>query len=328
MDETSNDGMVSARNEPVHVTVTAPAIENKRRKVGRGLGYGACALAGVFWSMGFFFGKIAFTRLSVDDFVLYRFLFACAGLVFIVERPRFSRRDWITLLIGSFLGIPLQFLVQFYGLSMTTVSHAALMVGAMPVILAVGATMFSGEHLDLKGWLAIAASTAGVVLIILSSQRHVIGGGSLVGDLLVLSAMFIALGWILTNQRLMVRQSPMTVTVWGLLTGTAMLIVWVLLRDGLPTVRGVGWDIWLAVASSGLLCTAAATLLWNWGIHHVPASRAGVFLNIEPAVGAILGVELLGDKLGPGTWVGGALIIAAAIVLTTSGHGEQEAPVA
>jgi drug/metabolite transporter (DMT)-like permease len=321
--------MASVRNEPVAPGVTAPSIAEKRRRVGRGLGYGACALAGVFWSLGFFFGKIAFTRLSVGHFVLYRFLFACAGLLFIVERPRFSRRDWTILLISSFLGIPLQFLVQFYGLAMTTVSHAALMVGAMPVILAVGATMFSGEDLDLKGWLAIAGSTAGVVLIILSSQHHVIGGGSLEGDLLVLSAMFIALGWILGNQRLMARgHSPMTVTVWGLLTGTAMLIVWVLLRDGLPPVRGVGWHVWLAVAGSGLLCTAASTLLWNWGIHHVPASRAGVFLNIEPAVGAILGVELLGDRLGPGTWVGGALIIAAAVVLTASGRGEQEAPVA
>jgi drug/metabolite transporter (DMT)-like permease len=120
----------------------------------------------------------------------------------------------------------------------------------------------------------------------------------------------------------------MSVTVWGLLTGTGMVIVWVLLRDGLPPVHGVGMKIWLAVTGSGLLCTAASTLLWNWGIHHAPASRAGVFLNIEPAVGAILGVLLLGDRLGPGTWVGGALIIAAAVVLTTTGHGEQEAPVA
>ncbi|HEV2463359.1 MAG TPA: EamA family transporter, partial [Acidobacteriaceae bacterium] len=61
-----------------------------------------------------------------------------------------------------------------------------------------------------------------------------------------------------------------------------------------------------------------------WGIHHVPASRAGVFLNIEPALGSILGVELLGDKLGPAAWLGGALILAAAIVLTTTGHVEAE----
>jgi drug/metabolite transporter (DMT)-like permease len=77
---------------------------------------------------------------------------------------------------------------------------------------------------------------------------------------------------------------------------------------------------WVALAISGLLCTATTTLLWNWGIHHVPASRAGVFLNIEPVLGSVLGVELLGEKLGPYAWLGGVLILAAAIVLTTRSH--------
>jgi drug/metabolite transporter (DMT)-like permease len=291
------------------------------------MGYAACALAGIFWSTGFFFGKISFARLSVGHFVLYRFLIGCAGLLPLVEWPKFSRREWALLAIGSFLGIPVQFLVQFYGLELTTVSHAALMVGTMPVILAVGATLFSHEHLDGKGWLAVLGSTAGIVLIVTSSERG-LGSGSLKGDLLVISAMFVALGWILINQRLMRHgHSPMSVTIWGLLMGTAMLAVWVLAQDGLPPMRGIGLPIWGAVLASGLLCTAASTALWNWGIHHAPASRAGVFLNIEPAVGAILGVELLGDKLGPGAWAGGALIIVAAVVLTTTGHGEQEAPV-
>ncbi|HKR27890.1 MAG TPA: EamA family transporter [Acidobacteriaceae bacterium] len=311
-----SDSMASAR---------PASISEGRRGVSRGLGYGACAVAGIFWSTGFFLGKIAFQRLSVDHFVLYRFLFACAGLLFVVERPRFSGSQWRLLLIASFLGIPVQFLVQFYGLHLTTVSHAALMVGTMPVILAVGATMFSGEHLDRKGWLALAGSTLGIVLIISSTSRHVTGGGNLLGDLLVIAAMFFSLAWILLNQRLMREgHSPMAVTVWGILTGTVMLAIWVLARSGLPPVHGIGGKIWLAVAASGLLCTAAATLLWNWGIHHVPASRAGVFLNIEPALGAVLGVELLGDRLGLGTWIGGALIIAAAVVLTTTEKQEPE----
>jgi len=309
-------------------TRSAPAASaDRRRRFGVGMGYAACALAGIFWSLGFFLGKICFTRLSVGHFVLYRFLFGCAGLLPLIERPRFSRYEWNLLLIGTFLGIPLQFLVQFYGLALTTVSHAALMVGTMPVILALGATTFNHERLDAKGWLAIFGSAAGIVLIVSSSERG-IGSGSLKGDLLVIAAMFIALGWILINQRLMRRgHSPMSVTIWGLLVGTAMLAVWVLLRDGLPPVHGVGLKIWGAVAASGLLCTAASTALWNWGIHHAPASRAGVFLNIEPAVGAILGVELLGDHLGLGAWIGGALIIVAAVVLTATGKVETEIPV-
>ena len=52
----------------------------------------------------------------------------------------------------------------------------------------------------------------------------------------------------------------------------------------------------------------------------MPASRAGVFLNIEPALGSWLGVRLLGEHLGPFAWVGGGLILTAAVILTTRGH--------
>ncbi len=303
--------------------------EARRRNIGRSIGYAACALAGCCWGMGFFFGKIAFTRLGVGHYVLYRFVFACLGLLPIVETPRFSPREWRLLLIGAFLGIPVQFMFQFQGLKLTTVSHAALMVGTMPVILAVGAHLFSHERLDLKGWIALLGSTAGIALIVLSASHGEIGGGNLWGDLLVVLSLVIALGWVLINQRLMVLgRSPLAVTSWTLLTGSAMLFPWVIFRDGLPPVRGLGWHVWFAVAASGLLCTSAATLLWNWGIHRVPASRAGVFLNIEPALGSILGVAVLGEHLGPGAYAGGALIIAAVVVLTTSTHAESDVTMA
>ena len=48
----------------------------------------------------------------------------------------------------------------------------------------------------------------------------------------------------------------------------------------------------------------------------VPASRAGVFLNLEPLVGALLGILVLGDAWGVATVAGGALIIGAAVVIS------------
>jgi len=292
----------------------------------RALGYGSCALAGTFWGTGFFFGKIALTRLSVGHMVLYRFIFACIGLLPMLRPPTFGKKDWTLLLVAAFLGIPLQFMIQFYGLSLTTVSHAALMVGTMPVILAIGATIFLHERLDWKGWLALAGSTTGVTLITLSGSRHPSAHSpSFIGDMLVVISLFIALGWVLINRELMYRHSPMTVTVYSILTGTVMLAFWIVPVDGPPPIHALGSKIWIACAAGGLLCTSAATFLWNWGIHHVPASRAGVFLNIEPALGSILGVELLGDHLGPAAWLGGALILTAAIILTTTGKIDANA---
>ncbi len=292
-------------------------------------GFGACALASCFWGCGFFFGKIAEAEMSSSFMVLYRFLFAIVPLLPLALRrlPRLDRREWGMLLLASFLGVPLQFLIQFYGLSLTTVSHASLMVGTMPVILALGAVLFAGERLDAVGWLALAGSTAGAALIALGGRHQAgaePGGPSLAGDLLIVASLSIALFWILLNKRLLEQHNHLTISAWGLLLGTAMLVPWVLLRHGLPPVAGVSARAWWALAGSGVLCTATTTLLWNWGMTQVPASQAGVLLNMEPLIGSLLGVFALGEHLGPSAWAGGGLILAAAITLTT--RGERAAP--
>ena len=285
----------------------------------RTLGFAACALASAFWGCGFYFGKIALAEMSVGAMVFYRFAFACLVMlpVLITHKPRFSRREWRLLLLASFLGVPLQFLLQFYGLSLTTVSHASLMVGTMPVILAVGAAMFMHERMDTIGWTALATSTAGAALIALGPHAHGSGNPTLTGDLLVVISLAIALFWILFNKQLVATHPALSVTAYGLFAGTLMLAVIVPIGWGLPPVAHISLKAWGALAASGILCTAATTLLWNWGMTQVPASQAGVLLNMEPLMGSLLGVFLLGERLGPTAWIGGALILAAAIILTT-----------
>jgi drug/metabolite transporter (DMT)-like permease len=291
------------------------AVLEKRRA----LGFAACAVASSLWGCGFFFGKIALEEMSFAHMVLYRFLFAIVVLLplLITHRPGLNRREWGLLVVASFLGVPVQFLIQFYALSITTVSHASLMVGTMPVILAVGAALFAHERMDLVGWMALAGSTCGAALIALGGGLHSSGGATLAGDLLVVVSLLIALFWILINKELMGRHSPIVVTAYGLVIGTAMLMVWVPMRYGMPPMAGVSVKAWLALAASGVLCTATTTLLWNWGMTQVPASQAGVLLNMEPLMGSLLGVLVLGERLGPTAWAGGGLILASAVTLTT-----------
>jgi drug/metabolite transporter (DMT)-like permease len=300
----------------------------------RFLGYGACALAGTLWGTGFYFGRLALNEMSVEHMVLYRFLFASLGVLpaALSNRARLTSGEMRTLLLAASFGIPIQFLLQFHGLALTTVSHASLMVGAMPVLLAAAAAMFAGERLDWVGWLALCGSTAGAALVVLGGSRATTGNETptLAGDLLVILSLITALAWILLSKKLMRTHSPVVVSAYTILLGTAMLIALVLGQQWLSPLTHqhveplpfahVSLTAWIALAVSGLLCTATTTFLWNWGIHHVPASRAGVFLNIEPALGSLLGVELLGERLGTYAWLGGALIIAAAVVLTTRGH--------
>ncbi len=318
--------------------MTATGIPTRRTLV---LGYGACALAGSLWGTGFYFGRLALNEMPVESMVLYRFLFACVGMlpVIALNRVRLTWTEWKMLLVSALLGVPIQFLIQFHGLARTTVSHASLMVGSMPVLLAVAAALFAGERLDWLGWLALFCSTAGAALIVLGGHRgpSAVGQPSLAGDLMVVFSLCTSLAWILLSKRLMMRHSPPVVTAYTIVTGTVMLAAWILLPPALrPWIPNHSAPIafahisptaWVALALSGLACTATTTLLWNWGIHHVPASRAGVFLNIEPALGSLLGVKLLGEHLGPFAWIGGGLILAAAITLTTRSHPADPSPV-
>src|SRR3984885_357176 len=192
------------------------------------LGYGACALAGCLWGTGFYWGRLAMNEMSVEHMVLYRFLFASLGMfpIVIAHRGRFhlSRNETWTLLIAAAFGIPIQFLLQFHGLALTTVSHAALMVGAMPVLLAAAAALFAGERLDWVGWTALAGSTAGGALIVLGGPRGPAARGepTLAGDLMVVASMITALAWILLSKKLMKTHSPPVVTSYSILAGTAM----------------------------------------------------------------------------------------------------------
>lgn len=312
-------------------TSPLPPISDDRRHAMPG--YAACALAGALWGTGFFFGKIALREMSSAHMVLYRLLFASIGIapVLLSRRPGLNLREWRILLIAAFLGVPVQFLLQFAGLARTTVSHAALMVGTLPVLLAGAAALFAHERLDRVGWLTLAASSMGAALIAFGGSHHTGRGDapSLTGDLMIVASLIFSLGWILLNQRLLRRHSPLVVTSYGLASGTVMLAAWVFSVDGPPPIH-ITPTAWLALAASGLLCTATTTLLWNWGLTRVPVSRAGVFLNLEPIIGSLLGVFLLAEHLGAIAWLGGGMIVTAAIILTSrpTRHVEEQSLIA
>jgi drug/metabolite transporter (DMT)-like permease len=198
------------------------------------------------------------------------------------------------------------------------------MVGTLPMLLAIAAVLFSGERLHFGGWVALVASTAGAGLIALSSQ----GGSatehaSLRGDLLVVASMFAAISWILISKRLMRRHTALMVTasVYGI--GTLMLAGVVATKSGVPSLH-YSSRVWIAVAEQGILATASTTVLWNWGLKWVPVSQAGIFVNLEPLVGTILGVSILHEVLGRMALAGGALIIGGALYFSRKPERESQ----
>jgi drug/metabolite transporter (DMT)-like permease len=269
----------------------------------------ALVISSCLWGMAFLFGKLAFAELTVSQVVLYRFGLASLVLLPLAWRRRSwpRRRDLPLFLLTGFLNVPATFLLQFGGLSLTSVASASLIIGTLPPLLALAAAGFGGEKLGRRGWGAVGASTMGVGLIVgLPGPEH-----SWLGDGLVFLSLIIAVAWILLSKRLIERYSALPATAYILAFGSLSLLPISLAWDGPPRMSvsaGVGG----AVLGLGLVCTALTFVLWNWALERYPASRAGVFVNLEPLVGALLGVALLHDRLGPSAVLGGLVIMAAA----------------
>jgi len=272
------------------------------------------ALAGSLWGTGFFFGKIALAEMTVAENVSFRLLTGAVVLSPIVIRhwTPYRGKDLALLLLASVIGVPVQFLVQFKGLQLTTVSHASLIVGVLPVSLAVSSAFFFHERLRYFEWGLLGGSALGAILIALSSNDSARAPqAGLRGDLLVLVSLCASTAMILLSKRLIASHGALPVTASTIILGTVMLLVWVELIQ--PLRFHFSPAAWGAAAAQGLLATAAAYLCWNWGLSHMPAARAGVFLNLEPVVGAFLGVVILHERLGEMALGGGFLIIGSAV---------------
>lgn len=282
------------------------------------------AAAGCLWGTGFLFGKIAFAEMTVSENVAFRFVVGSIFLAPILFRraKRFKFRDLCLLGFAGLVGIPVQFLVQFKGLQLTTVSHASLMVGTLPMMLALSSALFLHERLNPREWGVLSLSAIGAVLIALSgSHTSQASSPTAKGDLLVLVSMIAAVVMILTTKRLMSEYDPLQVTAAMIVIGTVLLLIFVAVSQ--PVRFHFSIKAWIAVAAQGLLATAMAYVLWNWGLARVSASRAGVFLNMEPLVGAILGVAFLRESLGSLAMLGGGMIIGSAVYFTKRSHGEN-----
>jgi len=281
----------------------------------------ALAASGCLWGTSFLFGKLALASLDVSQVVLYRFFLASLVLLpaVILNRIRLNIHDLPLFLLTGILTVPVTFLVQFAGLKLTSAAVAALIIGTLPALLALAARVFFHEKLDKVGWGAIGMSSFGVLLIVGLPNSN----NNWLGDGLVFLSLFAVVAWTFLGKRLAQEYSSVIATAYIFAFGTITLLPISLWWDGTPRLN-LSANIWLAVVILGIACSAATTVLWNWGLQHFPTPRAGLFLNLEPFVGMLLGILVLHERISPLALVGGALILGAAVIISLQKAPAQE----
>jgi len=283
----------------------------------KSLAFVALALSGLCWGLGFPTGKLILTETDAAHMVLLRFLVAAiAAAPFALRRPevRALFRSPVVLLAGVLYGVA--FMVQFEGLAHVSVTVAALLVGAMPALIAVSARVL-GEKVTPASWAGVAAATLGAALIAGKPD----GASSPLGVILSISALFIFLAWLLTLRKAPPAPNAMAVPAVTIIVAAATILPIALATHGAPKLA-LSAPVWAAILAQGVLATLLATATWQYGASRVGAASAGVFINIEPLMGAACGVLLFGDHLTAPLLAGGCLIIGGSLAVVL---GEKKA---
>lgn len=283
----------------------------------RRLAFLALTLAGLFWGLGFPLGKLALREVTPAHMVLLRFAVASLASIpfaFASAEARALFRCPAVLWAGILYGVG--FLIQFEGLAGVTVTLAALLVGAMPALVAIAARV-TGETVTRTSWIGVAAATTGAALI----AGRPGGAGSPDGIALSLLSLLVFLGWLLVSKRAPTTRSALAVPAVMLIVATAAVAPLAVALHGWPPVH-LSVGAWGGIVGQGLLSTFAATAAWQFGAARVDSASAGIFINIEPLIGALVGVTLFHDPVGLPVVIGGLAIMAGSLVVI---RGERTA---
>lgn len=281
----------------------------------------ALTLAGLFWGLGFPLGKLALREVAPAHMVLLRFAVASiASLPFALGsvEARALFRSPAVVAAGVLYG--LAFIVQFEGLAGVTVTLAALLVGAMPALVAVAAWAM-GERVSRASWMGVAGATLGAALIAGKPG----GAGTPVGIALSLASLVVFLGWLILAKRAPATRSPLAVPAVTLVVALLAILPVALVLHGPPSLA-IGPVAWSGIIGQGLLSTFFATAAWQYGAARVDSASAGVFINIEPLFGALVGITLFGDPAGLALIAGGVLIVIGSIVVVLGERPAIDAP--
>ena len=273
----------------------------------------ALAAAGVAWGTSVPLSKAALAWLPPGWLVVARFGLAAAVLLATVDRAALrAALRWQVLAWGA-AGLGGSVLLQNVGLARTSVTHAALLVGAGPVLVAVIAAAWHHTVARPVAWAGFAISLGGVAVV--AAGRG--GGASGVGDAMVLMSVLIVATMTVAQRRLLEGQNPAAITAVQFLGAALAALPVAACTEGAPPVPpagGAGVLAILAVAGLTAVGTLAPFTLFAYGQHQVPTEVAGAFLNLEPLVGALVGVAAFGDPAGPRLLAGGAAILGGILM--------------
>ncbi|MEX0609433.1 MAG: DMT family transporter [Balneolaceae bacterium] len=272
----------------------------------------------IVWALNFSIVKISLQEMDPHSFNALRFIFATAFLWVAAHKRGYSlkvkKEDFWKLVGIGIVGNLFYQLLFIIGLNYTLAANAAVMLGTIPIWVALLSQFFTDEKLTTFKAIGVFLAFAGVIFIITGGNNPIsLESDTFVGNLITLAA---ALCWaiytILSRKYLKV-YSPLQYSAFMSVVGLITLSM-----VGLPFMVQMEWSSVTIVGFggvfySGALSVGLAYIIWNNGIKKIGAVRTAAYQNLVPVLGLIFGLVLLGEELTLLQYIGAAFVIAGII---------------
>lgn len=223
-------------------------------------------------------------------------------------------------LVLGVAGLCLSMQLTYVAIYYTTAANVVILSAATPVMVAVVARVYLGERLHRMQWAGVAASAFGVILIITNGRLAALRVDELrAGDFINLVSIGGWTAYTVYGKRVLGTFSPVLATAGAYVMGTLLLLpISAITAPFFPAPRLLAPFAW-AVVLYQAVAGAVAHVWWYRAVEVVGASRAAIFMNLQPVVGLALAALLLAEPLTRWQLVGGAFVLAGVALTTRRG---------
>ena len=242
---------------------------------------------------------------------------AIAGTALLAGRvPVPDRRHWAGLAVvagGVVVGFPL---LTTLALQTTTTSHAAVVVGLLPLTTAVFASLRTGSRPPRAFWAAALAGAA--VVIVFTVQQS--GGALSAGDLYLFGALLVCAAGYTEGGRLARAMPGWQVIGWALILALPLAVAGAAIALPFEPVRltahGVIGLVWVAAGS-----TFVGLYVWYRGMAEIGVARASQLQLAQPLLTLVWSALLLGEEIPAAAPVAALAVLVCIAVTQRAGVG-------
>ncbi|MEA4856779.1 MAG: EamA family transporter [Solidesulfovibrio sp.] len=283
----------------------------------------------VLWGGTWVAGRLLGRYMGPFSAAFLRFALASAFLVFLTARlegglPRLTRANFPWLLALAATGIFAYNALFFAGLRTVPAGRAALIVAAIPAVVALFSAIFFKERFTLLKTLGLALSFGGVGLIVSDGDpAGLLASGLSTGDLCIFGCVATWAAYTLIGKKAMERVAPYGAVAWSCILGAAMLLPPALATGLWPETVAAGPVAWGCLVFFGVLATGFGFSWYYEGVKAIGPTKAGVFINLVPVVAVFLGWLLLGEPLSRSLALGGLCVLSGVWLTNRRGRPKE-----